>query len=69
MSWSRVIWDGLLFVRRRWQTWPFATACEVVEVLALMSELRIYGDWSSGEEVVALDSVRFVASHDTGKLN
>jgi len=45
-----------------WQAWPSPSQCEFVQVLARMNELRIFGDWTTGDETVALDSVQFIAS-------
>lgn len=49
--------------------WPSPTQCEVVDVLAGLSGLRIYGDWvDGGHEVVGIDAVKMVVGSPVGSI-
>lgn len=39
------------------KAWTPATQCDVIQVLSRLSNLQILGDWTAGEESIALDSV------------
>ncbi len=40
--------------------WSAATQCDLIQVLSRLSRVRILGDWTTLQESVALDDVRFV---------